>query len=87
MSYRVRVAQEAKENIAGISSYIAKDSPANARRWRSAIRERIRSLQDFPERHEVAYTAEAVGREVRHTFLGVYRILYTILVTRWSCCP
>jgi plasmid stabilization system protein ParE len=52
MNYKVRVAQEAKDNIAGISSYIAKDSPTNARRWRSVMRERIRSLQNLPERHE-----------------------------------
>ena len=78
MNYTVRVAQEAKDNIAGISSYIAKDSSTNAHRWRSVMRERIRSPQSFPERHEVVYTADVAGREVRHTFVGVYRVLYTI---------
>jgi hypothetical protein len=34
--------------------------------------------QRFPERHEVAYSVGDVGRDVRHTFYGVYRILYTI---------
>ena len=78
MSHSVRLAREAKDNIAAISSYIAQDSPINARRWRLRIRERLRSLKDSPTRHEVAYAANIVGREVRHTFFGVYRILYAI---------
>ena len=79
MSYQVRLTQEAKSNIAAISGYIAKDSPANARRWRNRIRERIGSLKDFPTRHEIIYLASLVGRDVRHTIFGVYNILYAIV--------
>ncbi len=78
MSLVVRLTHEARDNIAAISSYIAQDSTVNVRRWRQRIRERLRSLKDFPTRHEIAYPAEAVGRDVRHTFFGAYRILYTI---------
>jgi plasmid stabilization system protein ParE len=78
MALRLRVTQEAKDNVAGISAYIAKDSPANARRWRLRSRERIRSLKDLPVRHEIAYPASVVGRDVRQALFGVYRILYTV---------
>ena len=78
MSHKVRLAAEAKQQISGISDHIAFDSPLNARRWRKNIREQMRSLKNFPERHELAYRAQDVGRDIRHTFYGVYRILYTV---------
>jgi hypothetical protein len=34
--------------------------------------------KDWPMRHEIAYPAHVVGHDVRHTFLGVYRILYVV---------
>ena len=78
MSHRVRLTHEADGQIAAIKNYIAEDSPDSARRWRIGLRERLRSLKDFPERHEIAFLAGEVGRDVRHTFFGTYRILYTI---------
>ena len=78
MSHKVRISREAKDQVATISDYIAQDSTENALRWRLAIREQLRSLKDFPEKHEVAYSASEVGRDVRHTFFGVYRVLYAI---------
>ena len=78
MSHKVRASEEVKRQIAAISDYIAQDSPANARDWRRALKERLRSLEHFPERHEIAYPASKVGRDVRHTFFGVYRVLYAI---------
>ena len=78
MSHKVRLTFEVKQQVAVISDYIAQDSRTNAQHWRQSIRERMRSLKDFPERHEVAYLARDVGRDIRHTFYGVYRILYTI---------
>jgi mRNA-degrading endonuclease RelE of RelBE toxin-antitoxin system len=38
----------------------------------------LRSLENFPDRHEIVYRASDVGRDVRHTFFGVYRVLYTV---------
>mgnify|MGYP001399066177 CR=1 FL=1 len=78
MSHKVRLTQETYDQIAGISDHIAQDSPRNARRWRLALLERLRTLRHFPERHEIAYPATAVGRDVRHTFFGAYRVLYAI---------
>lgn len=79
MSHNVRLTQEAKDHIGAISDYIAQDSPANARRWELGLRQRLRTLKDFPERHEIAFPASQVGRDVRHTFFGVYRVLYEIV--------
>lgn len=78
MRAKVRVTHEAEGQISAISTYIAQDSPDNAQRWKVALRERLQSLEDFPERHEIAYPASIVGGDIRHTFVGVYRILYTI---------
>jgi plasmid stabilization system protein ParE len=78
MALRLLITQEAKDNIAEICAYIAKDSRENARRWRKLLRERLKSLKDLPMKHEIAYPAELVGWDVRHTFFGVYRILYVM---------
>jgi plasmid stabilization system protein ParE len=78
MSHKVRLTLEVERQLRQITEYIAQDSVENARRWRSAVRQRMRSLRSFPERHEIAYAANDVGRNVRHTFYGVYRILYTV---------
>lgn len=78
MKYRVRITDEAERQISSIKDYIALDSAEHARRWRIQLRERLRSLAFFPESHEIAFAAAQVGRDVRHTFFGTYRILYTI---------
>jgi plasmid stabilization system protein ParE len=78
MSHKVRLTSETYDAIAEISDFIAQDSPTNARRWRLALLERLRSLRQFPERHEIAYPSAAVGRDIRNTFFGSYRVLYAI---------
>lgn len=78
MSHRVQITREADRQISAIKSYIAEDSPDSARRWRIGLRERLRSLKEFPERHEIAFSASEIGCDVRHTFFGTYRILYVI---------
>jgi plasmid stabilization system protein ParE len=77
MSRKVRLTREAKKQIRAISNYIVQDSPEYARRWRRTLRERLRDLGDFSG-HEIAYTAHDIGRDIRHTFFGIYRILYTL---------
>lgn len=74
----IRLSDEALRQIIETSDYIAKDSRKNARRWRAGLRSKIKSLQDSPTCHAVLYTPEQAGREVRQTFYGAYRILYTI---------
>ncbi|NOZ40387.1 MAG: type II toxin-antitoxin system RelE/ParE family toxin [Planctomycetes bacterium] len=78
MARSVRLSDEALLQIVGISDYISKDSQKNAQRWRTGLRSKIKSLQNLPTRHAILYTLEQAGREVRQTFYGTYRILYTI---------
>ncbi len=78
MPRKVLLTDEAIRQIAAIGDYIAQDSPAHALRWVQRLEERIRSLENSPERHAVLYTAEEAGREVRQTFFGAYRVLYEI---------
>jgi plasmid stabilization system protein ParE len=78
MTHKVRITSETYSQIAAISDYIAQDSPGNAQRWRLRLHERLGALRSMPERHEIAFSASDVGREVRHTFYGVYRVLYAV---------
>jgi len=78
MAHRVRLSDEALQQVIEISDYIAKDSRQNARRWRAGLRSKIKLLQDSSTCHAVLYTPEQAGLEVRQTFYGVFRILYTI---------
>ena len=78
MTHRVRLSDEALRQIEAIGDYIAKDSPLNAQRWLQKLRAHVDSLANLPEKHAVLYTAEQAGVEVRQTFYGVYRILYSI---------
>lgn len=78
MPPKVRLSEEALRQITAIGDYIAKDSPENARRWIVRLRATIDTLGSFSKRHAVLYTTADVGREVRQTFFGVYRILYEI---------
>lgn len=78
MTHRVRLTDEALGQIESIGDYIAKDSPLNAKRWLEKLHARIDSLSTFPERHAILYSANVAGVEVRQTFYGVYRILYSI---------
>lgn len=78
MPHKVRLSDEALRQITAIGDYIAKNSPENARLWVVRLRMTIDTLGSFPKRHAVLYAAAEVGRDVRQTFFGVYRILYEI---------
>lgn len=82
MIHSVVLTAEAKANIVAIADYIALDSLKYAQRWRQQLRERLHSLRNSPTRHEIAYPVSDVGIEVRQTFFGVYRVLYSIKANR-----
>lgn len=81
MGHSVRLTQRAFDEIEGIVAYIAKEAPIAAERWRSSILKKVATLEHFPLRHGLAPEAEAVRVDVRQTFFGVYRILYTVDAT------
>jgi toxin ParE1/3/4 len=78
MARRIRVTDEALGQIEAIRDYIAKDSPLNAARWLDKLHRRIELITHSAESHAVLYTTEQAGVEVRQTFYGTYRILYSI---------
>ena len=78
MERSVRITQRAFDEIEGIVTYIAKEAPAAAERWRDGILKKIATLENLPLRHGLALEADTVGVEIRQTFYGAYRILYTV---------
>ena len=73
-----RFVKSLRSALIEISAYIAKDSRRNARRWRDGLRRKVKALSGSPTSHAVLYSEAQAGCEVRQTFYGVYRILYTI---------
>lgn len=78
MARRVRLTDEALSQIEAIRDYIAKDSPLNSARWLESLQRRMELIARSADSHGILYTPEQAGLEVRQTFYGTYRILYSI---------
>ena len=50
MAYRVVIAPRARDDLIEINDYIARDSPANARRWVAELERAIDSRSTMPTR-------------------------------------
>lgn len=75
--YSVIVEERAYEDLRNIFVYIAQDSPLIAEQIYDELFEQMRSLENFPERHQVIVIVR--GHEIRHlVFKKGFRILYTI---------
>jgi hypothetical protein len=83
MSYRVRLAIRAIRDAAATISFIRRKSGRSAMRWHAALVEAVLSLEDHPERCELAPEAEMLGIELRQRLFGkrrnVYRILFIVV--------
>lgn len=82
MKYRVEIAPSAEWEIEDAYRYIHADSPTNADRWRQGRYEVIEQLDLFPDGCGLAPENRRVDFEVRPTFYGTYRVLFTILDDR-----
>lgn len=80
MEFTVELSNRAEADIEESYVHIAKDSPQNALNWRFELEEKIRSLKTFPERCGLAPEHYYAKVEIRQTFHGQYRILFTIRV-------
>jgi plasmid stabilization system protein ParE len=78
MADKVRLTDSAYEQINFIVEHISKDSLDAAAHWRTKLFREIESLPHFPLRHGLAPEAERAGTDLRQTFYGMYRILYTV---------
>jgi plasmid stabilization system protein ParE len=63
-------------DIASIKEYIARDSPANARKVVAAIEQAADRLADFP--HAFRMIPEFQDPERRETFVYEYRLMYRV---------
>jgi plasmid stabilization system protein ParE len=78
MEYRVELSPRAFADIDAIVGYIHQNSPENARRWRERVLTKIETLSIFPRGYSRAAEDAHCSFEVRQTFLGRYRVLFTV---------
>jgi len=72
---RVKWTEPALEDLAGIQSYIAKDSPYYAKQFIERIFEATEALEDFPELGRKVPETEAT-ENIRELIFQSYRIMY-----------
>ena len=78
MPYRVEIGPSAELEIEAVFRRIHADSPINAERWRNELSQIFNHLHLFPEGCGFAPENGCVEFEVRQSFHGVYRILFTV---------
>jgi toxin ParE1/3/4 len=76
MARRVAWRKQARADIASIREYIARDSPANARKVVAAIERAADRLVDFP--YAFRMIPEFQDPERRETFVYGYRLMYRV---------
>ena len=75
--YSVIVEERAYDDLRDIFIYIALDSPLIAEQIYNELLDQKRSLEQFPERHQIIVIVR--DHEIRHlVFKRGFRILYTI---------
>lgn len=75
MRHRVVVTQHAEDDLEAIGDYIAGDNPRAAYALISRIRDRIMSLADYPERHQLR---PQLGRGYRVLVVDAYVVVYRV---------
>lgn len=73
----VHFTPRARNDLAGIRSWIAKDDPARALSFVRELRQRALALCDYPHRHPVAHMATSgpVHKLTHGRYLLYYRVL------------
>jgi plasmid stabilization system protein ParE len=79
MTFRLVLTPEAKRNIDNLFGFIARDSPANARRFVSGLEKGLKALRTLPRRCPRAPEDGRRGLEMRHLIHGDYRIVFAIV--------
>jgi plasmid stabilization system protein ParE len=85
LKYRVIVTPQAEQDLRVAYSYIRKrGSLAAARTWLAAIRKRIKTLGQNPERAALAPASSSFSEPIRELLhgsgnRGIYRILFMVL--------
>ena len=76
MARRIAWREQAREDIAEIKEFIARDSPSNAKKVVAAIEKAADGLVDFPYRFRMI--PEFADPDRRETFVYEYRLMYRI---------
>ena len=76
--YEVIILPQAESNLQQYAEYIAKDSRSNAKRWLEKMREKIMSLDQFPEACPLAFENSSHERELRQLVSGRYRVIFYV---------
>lgn len=82
MPYQVEMAPSAEREIEDVLRFIHADSSIYAKRWREKLSDIVEHPHLFPEGCGLEPENSRVDFEVRQTFHGVYRILFTIMDDR-----
>lgn len=82
MAYRIELSDTAASEVDSTISYLATQTIQGANRWYLGLLDRIRTLEQNPQRCPLSFEAERAGHEVRELLYGKrqhkYRILFTI---------
>ena len=76
MARRVAWRKQARSDIASIKEYIARSSPANAKKVVAAIEQAADRLADFPRAFRIIPEFQDPDR--RETFVYQYRLMYRV---------
>jgi plasmid stabilization system protein ParE len=88
MRYRIvitpRIAPDAEADLRNAYSYIRRDNLRAARAWLKGLRQRIKTLVQFPERCNRAPESASFNEPIRELFYGsgnrgTYRVLFVVL--------
>jgi toxin ParE1/3/4 len=69
----LRFSRNAREDLRGITRYIARDKPIAARQWVNKIKAKCHLLVDHPQLGE---SREDLGCGIRCTYVGSYVVFY-----------
>jgi len=76
--YIVSLSSHAQKDLNQIYSYIAADSPNNARTFINQLEQRIFSLESLPEMHPLIPENNLLKTSYRHLIFKKYRIIFRI---------
>ena len=77
MGWSVVIAVQAKEDLADIVQFIARNNPARARTFGNALVDKALSLAELPERGRVVPGQD--NADIREIMHGAYRIVYQVV--------
>ena len=82
MTYRVEIAQRAKNDLAHYLALSARHAPTTAELWLARFETALQSLADVPQRWPLAPEDNLTSETIRQMFFGKrngrYRVLFTI---------